>query len=74
MSSFLWFVCLHSHCLETPKGKYRMCDDFLSCDHHRSMIISLQFLGGDLESTIAKAASYRFLVLGLGGGLLAKFL
>ncbi|KAI6217032.1 Methyltransferase type 11 and Spermine synthase domain containing protein [Aphelenchoides fujianensis] len=59
---------------KTPKGKYRMCDDFLSCDHHRSMIISLQFLGGDLESTIAKAATYRFLVLGLGGGLLAKFL
>lgn len=51
-----------------------MCDDYLSCDHHRSMLVSLQFLGGDLETTIAKAANYRFVVLGLGGGLLAKFL
>ncbi|KAI6200722.1 Methyltransf-11 domain-containing protein [Aphelenchoides besseyi] len=59
---------------KTPKGKYRMCDDYLSCDHHRSMLTSLQFLTGDLETTITKAASWRFLILGLGGGLLAKFL
>lgn len=51
-----------------------MMDDYLSCDHHRSLLVSLQFLAGDLESTIAKASSYRFMVLGLGGGLLAKFL
>jgi spermidine synthase len=38
------------------------------------MLVSLNFLAGDLESTIAKASSYRFMILGLGGGLLAKFL
>lgn len=59
---------------KTPKGKYKMHDDFLSCDHHRSMLVALQFLAGDLESTISKASSYRFIILGLGGGLLAKFL
>ncbi|CAD5235354.1 unnamed protein product [Bursaphelenchus xylophilus] len=56
------------------KNKLRMNDDYLSCDHHRSMITSLQFLAGDLESAIAKSENYRFCVLGLGGGLLAKFL
>jgi spermidine synthase len=34
----------------------------------------MNFLAGDLESTIANASSYRFLILGLGGGLLATFL
>lgn len=38
------------------------------------MLTSLQFLSGDLDAAIANAASYRFLILGLGGGLLAKFL
>lgn len=51
-----------------------MNDSYLSCDHHRSMLTSLQFIGGDLESTIAKSSELRFGVLGLGGGLLAKFL
>lgn len=60
--------------IKTPKGKYKMVDDYLSCDHHRSMLVALHFLTGDLESAIAKASAYRFIVLGLGGGLLAKFL
>lgn len=38
------------------------------------MLVCLQFLAGDLESTIANSSSYRFIVLGLGGGLLAGFL
>lgn len=59
---------------KTPKGKLKFHDDYLSCDHHRSMLVSLQFLDGDLATSISKASSYRFLVLGLGGGLLAKFL
>ncbi|KAI6176247.1 [Heparan sulfate]-glucosamine N-sulfotransferase [Aphelenchoides bicaudatus] len=59
---------------KTPKGKLKFLDDYLSCDHHRSQLVALQFLAGDLESAIAKASEYRFCVLGLGGGLLAKFL
>ncbi|CAD5227906.1 unnamed protein product [Bursaphelenchus okinawaensis] len=56
------------------KNKLKMNDDYLSCDHHRSMITALQFIAGDLDSAIAKSENYRFCVLGLGGGLLAKFL
>ena len=37
------------------------------------MLTSLQFLAGDLDATIANAASYRFLVLGLGGGYVRRF-
>lgn len=59
--------------LATKGGKSRKIDpDTLTCSHHRAMIAALKHWHGGFEELFSEKMN--FCVLGLGGGLLAKFL
>lgn len=67
--------------LEAKRRRKVIKSDHLACDHHRSMLVALSFLGpgtstADGMFSAADAASLQanLTVLGLGGGLFPRFL
>ncbi|KAI1707462.1 methyltransferase domain-containing protein [Ditylenchus destructor] len=60
--------------IKSKRGKWQVKSDFLTCDHHRKMLLAIEFLDIGKRENILSKAGLRFAVLGVGGGLLPRFL